>query len=611
MQITDDPLLSDLTLPFLENQQESKKSKNNSSSFVNANKPSKRSARYENSLEFLTKRLMYLMHNMGGNVLNINEIATTLNVQKRRVYDVIHVLEGINIVKRTSKNQVMIRKGEESWSSDDIIRLQKEVAHYRQEEIVLDEKICELAMLNDRFTTEDKFKMENTHPLLASKRSCKTMPHTSKNAHTDECNEALHKYMHVAKNDILKASKYYGQTLIGIVPPYETKMELCIDEKENKHKLFFSCPTSTKPFTHCVFNYASDTKCDEVKNAQYHEEPEGDFSTERTRSFGTPPLPSILLHASSSNIISSYIKNPSLSSVPNKIPTTPIYSGDFEVDTQASSVLPCRDHSTAMCTPTIFTNDSYPNCKLFPPRNQDTKHLPVVSPETTPSDYDTANGFYPLFREPQNLLTSSEVINTPIDIKCQDYFMPKQEYQYNVEEESNIKIVDRKCRTLHRPTVYQESNIFAHTTHDQCPKQEKLFSTSQRLDDSPTSPIPVRQNDLMPFKNRSYSEYCHLEPKFSILHSESLSPFTPFHCEKPLSTSDLMKAPILSPCHANINPCLFSDLSPNQYKLQGNENLTPSPYSATSDCALLKDLNFDSDDKAVLDFFRAAEDIFH
>lgn len=39
-------------------------------------------------------------------VLDINVAAAALNISKRRIYDIIHVLEGISLTRKKSKNIV-------------------------------------------------------------------------------------------------------------------------------------------------------------------------------------------------------------------------------------------------------------------------------------------------------------------------------------------------------------------------------------------------------------------------------------------------------------------------------------------------------------------------
>merc|ERR1719184_279880 len=63
--------------------------------------------RYETSLGLLTKKFVSLFHSAGtGTTVDLNKASESLNVQKRRIYDITNVLEGIGLVEKTSKNMV-------------------------------------------------------------------------------------------------------------------------------------------------------------------------------------------------------------------------------------------------------------------------------------------------------------------------------------------------------------------------------------------------------------------------------------------------------------------------------------------------------------------------
>ena len=49
---------------------------------------------------------MYLVRDANGQHLDLNDGALKLGVQKRRIYDITNVLEGINLMKKTMKNQI-------------------------------------------------------------------------------------------------------------------------------------------------------------------------------------------------------------------------------------------------------------------------------------------------------------------------------------------------------------------------------------------------------------------------------------------------------------------------------------------------------------------------
>merc|ERR1719328_230562 len=62
--------------------------------------------RYETSLGLLTKKFVSLFHSSPSGSVDLNKASETLNVQKRRIYDITNVLEGIGLVEKKSKNMV-------------------------------------------------------------------------------------------------------------------------------------------------------------------------------------------------------------------------------------------------------------------------------------------------------------------------------------------------------------------------------------------------------------------------------------------------------------------------------------------------------------------------
>merc|ERR1712159_519130 len=61
------------------------------------------------SLGLLTKKFMALLRATSNDALDLNEAALALHVQKRRIYDITNVLEGIGLVTKISKNKVILR----------------------------------------------------------------------------------------------------------------------------------------------------------------------------------------------------------------------------------------------------------------------------------------------------------------------------------------------------------------------------------------------------------------------------------------------------------------------------------------------------------------------
>lgn len=62
--------------------------------------------RQENSLGELTKKFIQLIKQSENNTIDLNFAVTQLNVQKRRIYDITNVLEGIGLIEKWSKNKI-------------------------------------------------------------------------------------------------------------------------------------------------------------------------------------------------------------------------------------------------------------------------------------------------------------------------------------------------------------------------------------------------------------------------------------------------------------------------------------------------------------------------
>ncbi|MGH0173279.1 UNVERIFIED_CONTAM: hypothetical protein FKN15_064962 [Acipenser sinensis] len=62
--------------------------------------------RYDTSLGLLTKKFVSLLSESVDGVLDLNRAAEILEVQKRRIYDITNVLEGIQLIRKKSKNNI-------------------------------------------------------------------------------------------------------------------------------------------------------------------------------------------------------------------------------------------------------------------------------------------------------------------------------------------------------------------------------------------------------------------------------------------------------------------------------------------------------------------------
>mmetsp|Transcript_59011 Transcript_59011/g.97562 ORF Transcript_59011/g.97562 Transcript_59011/m.97562 type:complete len:389 (+) Transcript_59011:24-1190(+) len=68
--------------------------------------PKQKTCRYDSSLGLLTKKFVALIQGAPEGILDLNQAATSLAVQKRRIYDITNVLEGIGLIEKKSKNNI-------------------------------------------------------------------------------------------------------------------------------------------------------------------------------------------------------------------------------------------------------------------------------------------------------------------------------------------------------------------------------------------------------------------------------------------------------------------------------------------------------------------------
>lgn len=163
------------------------------------------SCRYDNSLGLLTKKFVALLKESKDGVLDLNVAATTLEVQKRRIYDITNVLEGIGLICKKSKNNVQWRCGlinmrrgycEEnknvSQEQNYIRKLKEEIAYLKQEEALID-------------------------------AHCDYVQSTLKQMSESETNRKMAYLTHV---DIRQIPAFQDETLLAIKAPYGSSLEV-------------------------------------------------------------------------------------------------------------------------------------------------------------------------------------------------------------------------------------------------------------------------------------------------------------------------------------------------------------------------------------------------
>ncbi|XP_033855226.1 transcription factor E2F3-like [Acipenser ruthenus] len=151
--------------------------------------------RYDTSLGLLTKKFIQLLGQSADGVVDLNRAAEVLKVQKRRIYDITNVLEGIHLLKKKSKNNIQwmgCNLSDDNGTLNRCQGLSQELAELSQEEKRLDELI-ERCNLDIRQLTEESHNQ---------------------------------KFSYITYQDIRKIRSLRDQTIIAVKAPSETKLEM-------------------------------------------------------------------------------------------------------------------------------------------------------------------------------------------------------------------------------------------------------------------------------------------------------------------------------------------------------------------------------------------------
>ncbi|NXG70424.1 E2F1 factor, partial [Baryphthengus martii] len=132
-------------------------------------------SRYETSLNLTTKRFLELLSQSPDGVVDLNWAAEVLKVQKRRIYDITNVLEGIQLITKKSKNNIQWLGNQASVGASVRHRLlEKELWELQVAERQLDDLI-QMCTVQLRLLTEDPANQQ--YPLRCC--VCSLTPHTA------------------------------------------------------------------------------------------------------------------------------------------------------------------------------------------------------------------------------------------------------------------------------------------------------------------------------------------------------------------------------------------------------------------------------------------------
>ncbi|NXG73988.1 E2F6 factor, partial [Baryphthengus martii] len=167
--------------------------------------------RFDASLVYLTRRFMDLVRKAPDGVLDLNEVATTLGVRKRRVYDITNVLDGIHLIQKRSKNLIQ-------WIGSNL----DQVVGKASEKQNLKDEISDLSAMEEALDELIKDCAHQLFELTDDKENAK-YPFNSCITLT---------YAYVTYQDIRSIQAFQGQIVIAIKAPEETKLEIPIPTED-------------------------------------------------------------------------------------------------------------------------------------------------------------------------------------------------------------------------------------------------------------------------------------------------------------------------------------------------------------------------------------------
>ncbi|KAF9209728.1 e2f transcription factor [Haplosporangium sp. Z 27] len=168
--------------------------------------PAAKDCRSDRSLGLLTKQFINLLKEENG-TLDLNMTAVKLKVQKRRIYDITNVLEGIGLIEKFKKNNVRW-KGISATSN-----VNKSVANCKTALPINRQRKSELM--------QEKARLEQEYARLLQMRA--KVDSSIKSTLT---NENTARYAYITVDDIKKADSLQDSLVLAVTTPYETIMKV-------------------------------------------------------------------------------------------------------------------------------------------------------------------------------------------------------------------------------------------------------------------------------------------------------------------------------------------------------------------------------------------------
>ncbi|KAG0236523.1 E2F transcription factor 3 [Actinomortierella wolfii] len=201
-------------------------------------KETKDSSRADRSLGLLTKQFIRLLKTENGS-LDLNNTARELGVQKRRIYDITNVLEGIELIEK-SKNNVRwkgVPLSESKPASASTNKFADSFTHEKSQDTLTNKQRMDKARQDYQRALQENAELLRLKALADQNiKETLTKPETRR-------------YAYVTPNDLKSIQSLQGSMILAVSTPYETYMQM--DES----------PDPSQPF---VVNLEHQTKAGDV-----------------------------------------------------------------------------------------------------------------------------------------------------------------------------------------------------------------------------------------------------------------------------------------------------------------------------------------------------------
>ncbi|KAH9527906.1 E2F transcription factor 3, variant 2 [Dermatophagoides farinae] len=190
--------------------------------------------RYETSLGQLTRKFISLLEDSSDGSINLNDASQVLQVQKRRIYDITNVLEGVGLLHKTSKNNIQWRGGIiDYFSGRNPADFSDQTSHYRNR------RPPPLSLLFNE-NSNDSNSGGGFHNGCSSSSQSSSIDHRLSELENDEnrldhlLSVALENlntvkrspYLYASYKDLRRVPQFHDQTVIGIRPPPDTELQI-------------------------------------------------------------------------------------------------------------------------------------------------------------------------------------------------------------------------------------------------------------------------------------------------------------------------------------------------------------------------------------------------